>query len=262
MRITILLILLALFTPFLGNAQVATAVNSRTPDISSVVDLSNNTSNKAFLPPRVSLTTLTSTSTPISNPAEGLIVYNIGTSQLPGYYIFIDNSWTLMATRENSIMNAVFENKTATNATLSTIGTFTTIGSLSVLDNNSGGDIVLSGGNSFTLQPGKYVISCALNIETAETNTGAAVSNGTVRTHAHYYTGRIFDGTSIVGQEIQLNAISNTSGSKKHAVTFDFSFEISTAKTVSFQLARRSGGSYSGDITLNNTSIFIEKSLP
>lgn len=262
MRITILLILSMLFAPLWCIAQVATAVNSRTPDVSSVLDLSNNASSRAFLPPRVSLTTLANTTSPVSNPAEGLIVYNIGTLQLPGYYIFINGSWSLMATRENSIMNGIFENKTATNVTLSTIGTFATIGGLTTLENNSDGDIAMSGGNSFTLQPGKYVISGILNIQTAETSTGAAISNGTVSTHAHYYTGRIFDGTTTVGQEIQLNAISNTSGSKKHSITFDFSFELSAAKTVSFQLARRSGGSYSSNITLNNTTLFFEKSLP
>lgn len=263
MNIKTIILSFLLSVPCFVNAQGNTVVNSQTSNASAVLDLSNNTNNKAFLPPRVTLTTLTDINTPISNPEEGLIIYNIGTTQLPGFYIFIDGVWSLMATRENSIMNAVFENKTATTLTTSIIGSFVTIGNLLSLDNNSGGDIVLNtGNNSFTLQPGKYIVNGILNITTAETNTGAAISNGTIRTHAHYYTGRLWDGDTIIGQEVQLNVISNTSGDKKHSVSFNFSFELSTVKTVNFQLARRSGGSYSGNITLNNTTIFIEKSLP
>lgn len=241
-------------------AQNATVVNARTGHASAILDLSNNTNNKAFLPPRVVLAALNDITTPISNPADGLIVYNTGTTQLPGYYIFVDGVWSLMATRENSIMNAFYENKTATAFTMSS--SFANVGGFSLLGNNSGGDITLSGGNSFTLQPGKYVVTVMLNITTTETSSGAAISNGTVHTHAHYYTGRLWDGAAALGQTIQLNAISNTSGNKKHSLMFNFSFELTTPKTVNFQLARRTGGTYTGDITLNNSSVFIEKSLP
>lgn len=258
----IMILALVLVVSNINFAQVG--VSNRNPNNSAALDMSVNTGNKAFLPPRVTLTTLTNTTTPVSNPAEGLIVYNVGTAQLPGFYIFENGTWSLLATRENSIMNAIFENRTATTVNLSTVGTYATIGGLSVLSNNSGVDVTLNNTNSFTLQPGKYVINAILNITTAETPASAPLRNASTNraSHVHFYTGRIFDGVSAVGDPIQLNTISNSFGDKKHTVSFNFSFELSTAKTVSLQLARRAGGSFTNNITLNNTIIFIEKSLP
>lgn len=249
-------------------AQGFTVVNSKSGNASAVLDLSNNTNNKAFLPPRVILTQLDNKINPVNNPAEGLVVYNIGTSQLKGYYIFVNGVWSLLATRENSIMNAIYENTASTNFTMSST-TFNTIGGLTLLANNSGSDISISGGNSFILKPGKYVFTVALNIQnttTNETSIGAAVSNGSIATHAHFYTGRLWDtaSNSSLGNDIELNATSNTSGvteGRKHSFFFNFPFDIVTEKTVNFQLKRRPGGSYNGNITIINSSIIIEKSL-
>lgn len=247
--------------PLLTLGQSGTVLNARTGHPSAVLDLSLNTDKKAFLPPRVALTSLTDKVQPIQNPAEGLIVYNVGLEQLPGFYVFSGDMWNLMATRENSVINAFYENKSTTLFNIS--HNYATVGGFSELDNNSGGDIVLSGTNSFELQPGVYVVDVAFNISSSETATGAAISNsnGGVSTHAHYYSGRLWDGTSVLGSEIEFNAISNTSGTKKHAASFNFTFKLTTPTTVSFQLKRREGGSYSGNISFVNSALFIEKSL-
>jgi hypothetical protein len=71
-----------LLLSILSFAQVGIGTN--TPNSSAVLDL--NSSNKGFLPPRVSLTSSTDATTIIS-PASGLIVYNTNTSIGEGVYV-------------------------------------------------------------------------------------------------------------------------------------------------------------------------------
>ena len=244
--------------PMLTFGQGGAIVNARTGDASAVLDLSNNTAKKAFLPPRVALTTLADKVNPITSPAAGLIIYNIGTTQLPGYYIFDNGVWSLMATRENSVVNAIFIKTTSETKTIST--TYSNITGFTKFFNNSGIGISDDGNSTITLQPGKYVVNVSFNISTAETSTNAIGT--TTKTQAHFYSGRLWNGSNVLGSEIQLNEISNTSGDRKHAPTFVFSFELTSTDSFQFQLARRSGGTYTGTINIDNAFINIEKSLP
>jgi hypothetical protein len=75
-------------------AQVGIGTNS--PDASAKLQI--DATNKGFLPPRVSLTGSGDIST-IASPAEGLLVYNIGTTGLEeGYYFWNGAQWSTMAT--------------------------------------------------------------------------------------------------------------------------------------------------------------------
>lgn len=259
MKATIIkaLLLFIFVIPALAFGQGGAIGNARTGDASAVLDLSNNTAKKAFLPPRVTLTTLTDITNPIVAPAEGLIVYNIGTSQLSGYYIFSNGVWSLMATRENSVVNAIYQKATTESVTLST--TYTNVAGFSEFFNKPGTGISISS-NSISLLPGKYVVNVSFNISTDEGTSGSIGSNNG-RIQAHYYSGQLWNGSKALGQVIELNEISNTSGTKKHSPTFVFSFELATADTFQFQLARRTGGTYTGAININNAFINIEKSL-
>lgn len=254
--IFILIFLTALFSSLSFNGQ--TVINSKTGHPSAILDMSTNSLGKTFLPPRVSLNLLTDIVTPINNPAEGLIIYNIGNNQLEGYYIFQDGIWSLLASRENSVSNAVFQRTTASNISLT--NTFNGIPDFTQLFNNTFGSINISN-DAITLQPGMYVVSVELNVLTSETNINSI--GGTVaRTHSHFYAARLWNGTVSLGGVVNSNASSNTSATlKKHVVSFSFSFTLTNTETVSFQLARRAGGTYNGDITLNNAFIHIEKSI-
>lgn len=253
-----IVVLIIMAIPVLTFGQGGAIVNAQTGHASAVLDLSNNTAKKAFLPPRVALTTLADIVNPIVAPAAGLIVYNIGTTQLPGYYIFDNGVWSLMATRENSVINAIFTKTISETKTIST--TYSNVTGFTKLFNNSGTGISDDGNGTITLQPGKYVVNVSFNISTDETTTSSIGS--TIRTQAHFYSGRLWNGSKMLGPEIQLNEISNTSGSKKHSPTFIFSFELTAADSFQFQLVRRAGGTYTGDIKINNAFINIEKSLP
>jgi hypothetical protein len=73
-----------------------TGIGTTAPHASAKLDVS--ATNKGFLPPRVTLTSATDVST-IASPAEGLLVYNLGSVGLQaGYYYWNGANWATIAT--------------------------------------------------------------------------------------------------------------------------------------------------------------------
>ena len=73
-----------------------TGIGTSTPDPSAKLHIS--ATDKGFLPPRVTLTSVTDATT-IPNPAEGLLVYNLGSAGLEaGYYYWNGANWATIAT--------------------------------------------------------------------------------------------------------------------------------------------------------------------
>ncbi len=70
-----------------------TGIGTTTPDPSAKLDVSST--NKGFLPPRVTLTSTTDNTT-IPNPATALLVYNTGSNVnlSKGYYYWNGTAWT------------------------------------------------------------------------------------------------------------------------------------------------------------------------
>jgi hypothetical protein len=70
--------------------------NNPSPDSSAILDL--NSSNKGFLPPRIALQAK-NIAAPVSNPTQGLLVFNTATSGnapnqvSPGYYYWSGSEW-------------------------------------------------------------------------------------------------------------------------------------------------------------------------
>ena len=87
------------YTFLYTNAQ--TGIGTSTPDASAKLDVSST--NKGFLPPRVTLTSSTDNIT-IQSPATGLLVYNTGTNVglAAGYYYWNGNAWATIATAGGS----------------------------------------------------------------------------------------------------------------------------------------------------------------
>ena len=68
-----------------------TGIGTTTPHSSAKLEVS--ASDKGFLPPRVTLTSATDITT-IASPAEGLMVYNVGSVGLQaGYYYWNGSIW-------------------------------------------------------------------------------------------------------------------------------------------------------------------------
>jgi hypothetical protein len=87
-----------LFLLVLFSVQVfaQTGIGTTTPNASAKLDVFST--NKGFLPPRVTLTSV-SDATTIASPAEGLLVYNLGSVGLQaGYYYWNGANWATIAT--------------------------------------------------------------------------------------------------------------------------------------------------------------------
>jgi hypothetical protein len=151
------LVILFLLITFFGQAQ--TGIGTTTPEASAKLDVTS--SNKGFLPPRVTLTSITDNTT-IPNPATGLLVYNTGNNVglVAGYYYWNGSSWATIATATGSGVSASYArgSRTAAQTTgLSTNGlvAFTQIDQSAGQDislNTNTGQITLAAGRTYRLQ--------------------------------------------------------------------------------------------------------------
>jgi hypothetical protein len=106
--------LLIILLGFVGTAQ--TGIGTTTPDASAKLDVS--ATNKGLLPPRVTLTSGSDTTT-IANPATGLLVYNTGNNVAlqAGYYYWNGTSWATIATALGSSQNSAGDIKSGIQTT-------------------------------------------------------------------------------------------------------------------------------------------------
>ena len=146
------IILLFICTVNLLVAQ--TGIGTTTPDASAKLDVSST--NKGFLPPRVTLTSETDNTT-IPSPATGLLVYNTGNNSglVAGYYYWNGTSWATIATASgysvgSSYMRGSRSAAQTTNLTTTSRVAFTQV------DNTSGQEISLNTGTGqITLAAGR-----------------------------------------------------------------------------------------------------------
>ena len=96
-----------------------TGIGTTTPDASAKLEVYST--NKGFLPPRISLTGTTDAST-IPSPVAGLLVYNSATAGsapnnvVPGYYYWNGSAWINFIASNTSI--SLTNNQTGTSYTL------------------------------------------------------------------------------------------------------------------------------------------------
>ena len=131
------------------NAQ--TGIGTTTPNASAKLDVYST--NKGFLPPRVSLTGVYDAST-IPTPATGLLVYCTGTGGLAsGYYFFNGTAWATIATDggSGSFAASYLRGSRIATQTIAVGG----IVIFSNIDNSAGADISLNTSTGkITLAPG------------------------------------------------------------------------------------------------------------
>ena len=138
---------------FINIANSQTGIGTPSPDASAKLDVYST--NKGFLPPRVTLTGISDNST-IASPATGLLVYNTGTNVglAAGYYYWNGNAWATIATAGGSgsfAASFLRGSRTAVQSSIAVGG----IVSFSTVDNTSGSDITLSTSDGkITLRPG------------------------------------------------------------------------------------------------------------
>ena len=148
--------ILFLFVCIKINAQ--TGIGTTTPDASAKLEVA--ATNKGFLPPRVTLTSVTDNTT-ISNPATGLLIYNTGNNVglAAGYYYWNGNAWATIATSGGSgsfAASYLRGSKTASQSmAVNDVVTFSQVDNSmgqSISLNTSTGKITLAAGNTYRIR--------------------------------------------------------------------------------------------------------------
>jgi len=147
-----------LFFIFIVNILAAqTGIGTTTPNASAKLDVFST--NKGFLPPRVSLIDIYDQTT-VPSPATGLLVYCKGDGGLAaGYYYWNGNAWATIATAGGSgsfASSYMRGSRTATQSiAVGGVVTFTNIDNSAGTDislNTSNGKITLAAGNTYRLR--------------------------------------------------------------------------------------------------------------
>lgn len=255
------------------NAQVA--IGKTSVDNSAVLDISGST-NKGVLLPRVDIVDILNNTSPVSNPVEGLIVYNKGNTISPGIYVWKNNMWNQIADTYNLVSYLVLQRTTnysvlgnTTNGSYKNFNdaAFTVLSNdIGAAYNNSTGVITLPGNSG-------YLVNICLNI--TDNLEGTTNGIGNTQIHLHQYTLKLIDpvsGTQF-GKTISINAQSNAS-TKTHTLNLSFSFVTNSATPINLlpSIAHATGGTYqlgngastaaasTGEIIITNAKVDIQRS--
>lgn len=251
---------------FLSIAQMIcaqVAIGKTTVSSSAVLDVSEST-NKGVLLPRVDLVSLTNTTLPVSNPAEGLVVYNKGNTISPGLYLWKNNKWNQLSDTYNLVSYMILQRPTdytilggSANGTYKNFNdaAFTLISNDIGASYNTANGLITLPGNS------GYLVNMCLSIRTALESTTAGIGGTPV--HLHQYLVRLIDPVSGTqyGKTISINAQSIASN-KTHTLNMSFSFVTTSATPITLlpSIAHDTGGTYqsgAGGTTPNNGEIII-----
>jgi hypothetical protein len=143
-------------------AEAQTGIGTATPNASAKLDV--YATDKGFLPPRVVLTASNSAS-PITSPANGLMVFNTvtaGTSPnqvVPGYYYWDATGlkWVSLSTTVGNVQNQAIYRSTSNTTAGSAVSTWN-----SRFNNIASGDLTVTSNTSFALSNGIYKIQWGL----------------------------------------------------------------------------------------------------
>lgn len=105
-QLFIILLLLYVASPLFS--QVAINNTGADPDGSAILDLSSN--DKGLLLPRMIITDVDSDMSPVENPANGLIIYNTGSVNVPeGVYMWnsSDAEWAALITSKDDVFQTL-----------------------------------------------------------------------------------------------------------------------------------------------------------
>jgi hypothetical protein len=161
--------LVTLFLLITFYAEAQTGIGTTTPDASAKLDVSS--SNKGFLPPRVALTA-TNSASPVTNPANGLMVFNTVTAGsspfqvVPGYYYWdaVGLKWVSLSTTVGNVQNQAVFRSTSNTAFSNAVSTWN-----SRFNNMAAGDLTVTSNTNFALSNGIYKIEWGLPYQTGST---------------------------------------------------------------------------------------------
>jgi hypothetical protein len=157
------------FLIILNQGIAQTGIGTTTPDASAKLEIA--ATNKGFLPPRVALTA-TNAASPITNPANGLMVFNTVTAGsspyqvVPGYYYWdgVGLKWVSLSTTVGNVQNqGVFR------STINTSAGYAVSSWNSRFNNIAAGDLTIASNTTFALSNGIYKLEWALPYQQSNT---------------------------------------------------------------------------------------------
>jgi hypothetical protein len=163
-------ILLIILTLAVANSIYAqTGIGTTTPNASAKLDV--YATDKGFLPPRVALTA-TNSASPITSPANGLMVFNTVTAGsspnqvVPGYYYWDATGlkWVSLSTTVGNVQNQAIFRSTASNTNGTAVSTWN-----ARFNNIASGDLTVSLNTTFALSNGIYKIQWGLPHQSTQT---------------------------------------------------------------------------------------------
>jgi hypothetical protein len=169
-----------------SNSDAQTGIGTSTPDASAKLEIAS--SNKGFLPPRVALTA-TNAASPITSPANGLMVFNTVTAGsnpfqvVPGYYYWdgVGLKWVSLSTTVGNVQNqSIYRSTSNTNAGAA-VSTWN-----SRFNNIAAGDLTVTSNTSFALSNGIYKLEWALPYQQASTYNLMVLQENTAGTWAGF----------------------------------------------------------------------------
>ncbi|MEI7978299.1 MAG: hypothetical protein WCI53_05600 [Bacteroidota bacterium] len=205
-NLKLIIILSLLLNTVISKAQVG--IGTTTPNASAKLDITST--NKGFLPPRVTLTG-TADVTTIASPATGLFVYNTATAGTlpsnvtPGLYYYDGSKWQRVI---NQQPDATVEFDKVTPTTSGVVFTPNTPASKDYV-------YVSSVDASQWTYNGTAYITYTPPASTAWYTSGGTTDAGSNKTGAIYRTGKVGIGTINPGTALEVNSgVSNSSGMK------------------------------------------------
>lgn len=245
---------------------------------SAILEIGNQ-ENKGVLFPKVELLdNLSDYTTPILNPVNGMVVYNIGNAQIHGYYFGDNNQWKLMGDSYNVVADAVCRMTTPLTSFLANkpIGTIVSYyngaspSTWSQFSNNISGFSSTVNGN-FTVPAGSYLVHVNANISIPDLSPTNGIYNDLhlIKLKAALISDVISPVIPVVyGEETADNGVLRSTV-HNYNTNFDFSFTLDSPKVMKIALVMDSGGTYSngiggiiannGGITINNISIHFQR---
>lgn len=161
--------LLIITVLILGQINAQTGIGTTTPHASAKLEVASTT--QGFLPPRIALTA-TNAASPISSPANGLMVFNTASAGaspfnvVPGYYYWdgTGQQWVSLSTTVGNVQNQAIFRSTASTTYSGTVSSWATR-----FNNVAPGDLTFLSSTTFALSNGIYKIQWGLPYQTTQT---------------------------------------------------------------------------------------------
>lgn len=234
--------------------RAQTGINTQNPEPSSALEIFSN--NQGVLIPQYELTSLTSATSPINNPAVGSVIYNNVARTSPviakGYYYWQGDRWERILVN-NEVDQVLKVNKTTGTVIPAGTGnnyiTFDDTGIVnSIVGLNYNGNT-----NSIPLPKGTYKVDVTLDCvapNSTQSTTGNFVSGA--NSHLYIMNAALTDGSgnALTDTKVSCN-ISTYGGASIQGYRFSFILKLNAATTVKLLLNHNNGSS---DTTLTQAS--------